>query len=159
MTFDLSLILTIGILSIHFSFYVIAKSYLCTKCGASNTSSEPNFLASFPIEVSTYFPVHLSKRGALSKLVIDLMLSLDENGLGPSAFRRTILELHAKRFDELRVQYYGAALSRKEYHEKNPSLLKTDVPIAPEFKDIYSIPCSNYFRDRFVQVCSSMRDF
>lgn len=152
------------ILDVDKKYYLVSKRYICQSqsCRATYTGSDAEFLAQLPKEVSCAFPAILSKRGAISKLLGDLILSLDEKATGPSAIRSTILELHAKRYDEKRVMYYGCVATRMDHQAENPSIIMLtgdDVPIFPEFDEYCSVPSSNFFRDRFVKLCESMKDF
>jgi hypothetical protein len=149
------------VVDIEDRFFLIARSYVCG-CKHSYTSSQPEFIAKLPREVSVAFPVQLSKRNALSKTLVDMLLALDEKGMGPSSLRSMILELHTLRFDSRKLQYYGFAVSRKEYRDKHGSLdpvVGDDVPHFPEFDEVAVVPSSSYFKDALIKYCSSLRDY
>ena len=98
------------VLDIDSWIWLLARVYNCDQrtggCGHNITTSESDFLNSMPIYMNHSFPFVLSKRGGITKRVLDLMMSLDDKGIGPSGIRSLILELHSKRHSKNQVIYF-----------------------------------------------------
>jgi hypothetical protein len=91
-------------------YWVYSRSYVCPKrsggCGKSFTGSEPDFLMRLPNYIGLEFPIIASKRGGISKLLLDIIVSLEASAVGPGRIRALVLELHSKRHTQKQVQYY-----------------------------------------------------
>jgi hypothetical protein len=142
--------------------YLLSQRYMCTICKKTVTASESEFLSSLPLHISSHFPFILMRRGGVTKSVATGLMNLDEKGVGPTPFRKLLLEMHSKKFHEKELHYYSACNALNMYRSSHGSVKPLgieDFPLFPDFKDLITIPRSNFFKGIFVHLCKQQEPY
>ncbi len=86
--------------------YLFSYEYKCGQCRQQRVGSSAEFLNSAPVEIRLAFPFILSKKLGVTKELGNLLLSLGNSVVGPSAIRRIVMERHSSEFDQRKAIYY-----------------------------------------------------
>ena len=139
-------------------FYIFRQRYLCSnpKCAKTFSSCNPTFLKSLPEYIQNEFPAIMTSRGAVSKLLANLLRPLFNSGIGPYAFHGLIQELHTKRHHQTALSFYN------RWVFKNVSQSFQSVPHEySRFDGEYGgfCPSANYFKSIYIRLMDELRTF
>lgn len=134
-------------------YYIVTSRYLCKnqKCATKFNGNHPMLLESLPYHIRNQFPAHLTKRSAIDLKVLEILRTTVTESFGMSQFRRMLIENHARKYTELRLQY----LSRYVILKTNSGALGfNSITIAhfPEYRAGYGgfVPTTKYLTSCYV---------
>lgn len=123
-------------------FYIVTWESRCRKCRRSWTGSSPEMMATLPRWLQLAFPAVLSRRAGISKRLMAILRSSNQDKMGPAGIRALLLEQHTLKYNRLLLQYLEAAA---EVYRDNRAGQTT---IEASFSLNISIPEFGHFGDK-----------
>ena len=157
----------------HENYWLNAPhKYICTICEKDNVNKSYNFRSTSPEimeqlkmthpEIWELFPCYLTSKNALDKKLLNSMIQHAVKGIGPSAFRETIVLLH-----ELQWQHKENLWGKHVLDKLNNSVLyrtmdRTTIEKCPEyFSEALGgcVPSGRYLVHVFCEALSKKRNY
>ncbi|KAG2206553.1 hypothetical protein INT47_008570 [Mucor saturninus] len=153
------------IIDLNDCFYLMTTRYKCRKKDVKHTfdGCNPALIRQLPLHLQAEFPVVLSHRSGLSKMLFKLMRPLFQHGIGPHRMSKVLRVMHTEKYDELQLQYYTTL----DHDAQSPSVLSMlqsrQYPEFSQFKDKMQyngyVPSANYISYVYIFLIAKVRPF
>lgn len=135
------------------SYYYLATEYMNCTCGVSFQAWDKRMLDQLPYATKCKFPVALTYKYAVDKLLITILRSRTL-GNSTSAFRNNILELHSEEWLQKMTNYLQDCIRHRDGIASMMSSPPTYQPVQ-EFK---AIPTAQWFLSTYARDVMSRMD-
>lgn len=97
------------IIDLNDCFYLMTMRYKCQNKDTKHTfdGCNPGLVRQLPMNLHVEFPVVLSYRSGISKVLSKLLRPLFQHGIGPHRMAKVLRVMHLEKYDELQLQYYA----------------------------------------------------